>query len=91
MDQVLGYLIERMKQEEILDNINIIVLSDHGMAKMQDKSEIFVQNYVQDYQTLINLNKTVFGIVSNIYPINETMVNFNFVVSIFFCYHKRLL
>ena len=75
MDQVLGYLINRMKEEQIFDKINIIIVSDHGMAQMETKSIILVSQYVKNYTSVINSSKTIYGIVSNIYPVNETMVN----------------
>ncbi len=45
LDQnVLGYLIARLKEESLFDTMNIIVTSDHGMADI--KHQIYVNDYV---------------------------------------------
>jgi len=32
---LVGYLIEKLKENEIFDDVNIIITSDHGMASLQ--------------------------------------------------------
>ncbi|XP_023217195.1 ectonucleotide pyrophosphatase/phosphodiesterase family member 5-like [Centruroides sculpturatus] len=45
VDDTLGYLIDRLKEYDVLDNIDIIIVSDHGMT-----------NVTWDKEHLINLN-----------------------------------
>ncbi len=33
MDQTLGYLIQRLKETQLLNNMNIVIVSDHGKQK----------------------------------------------------------
>lgn len=60
---------------KLLEKLNIIIVSDHGMADMKNKT-ILVYNYVN--QSLIDTSKTIYGIASNIYPINEQAVSLLF-------------
>lgn len=69
VDNLVGYLINRLAEENVLDNLNILIVSDHGMAAMQ--RTIIVKNYVD--LNLVDSNKTLYGIVSNIYPRNESV------------------
>ena len=55
-----------MKQHGIYDKMNLIVLSDHGMAPMKDDRTIFIDQYID--VTLMEKFKTLYGIVSHIYP-----------------------
>ncbi len=78
MDKLIGYLIGKLDEENILKNLNIIIVSDHGMAQMKTNATQIVSKYVD--LNLIDSNKTIYGIVSNIYPKNESMVNiFDFI------------
>lgn len=71
VDWLIGYLVELLRQADIADKLNIIIVSDHGMADMKNET-IFVYDYVD--KKLIDSNKTLFGIVSNIYPIDDEAV-----------------
>lgn len=71
MDEVLGYLFKRLDEIGYLNKLNIIVTSDHGMATMN--AETIIVSQVID-EKLVNTTKTVYGIVSNVYPINEASV-----------------
>lgn len=75
MDKILGYLLKSLEEENLLDNLNIIIVSDHGMAEMippENDGTILIGNYLN--LTLIDSSKTIYGIVSNIYPKNEANV-----------------
>jgi predicted AlkP superfamily pyrophosphatase or phosphodiesterase len=61
---------EKLDQEGLLKNMNVIIVSDHGMAQMT--KTIIVKDVVDE--KLINSNKTIYNIVSNIYPKNESDV-----------------
>jgi ectonucleotide pyrophosphatase/phosphodiesterase family protein 5 len=71
VDKAMGYLFEKLEAAKLLTNLNIIVTSDHGMASMSET--LLVKNYVD--VRLIDYKKTVYGIVSNIWPANETVVS----------------
>ncbi|KAK3576513.1 hypothetical protein CHS0354_034187 [Potamilus streckersoni] len=45
---VLGYLLHRLEEAELLDKINLIITSDHGMANISDieKNKIDLDQYV---------------------------------------------
>jgi predicted AlkP superfamily pyrophosphatase or phosphodiesterase len=49
MDQLLGYLIEQIDEIGLSDQLNIILVSDHGMADLSDDKIIFLDE-------IINLN-----------------------------------
>lgn len=58
---------ELAETEGLLENLNIVIVSDHGMASMNNKT--YLVKDVVDIN-LINQTKSFFGIVSNIYPKN---------------------
>lgn len=65
MDDHIGYLLDSLDEVDKLNQMNIILLSDHGMSKSLTKS-IYVPNYVDS--SLIDYNRTVLAYASNIYP-----------------------
>ncbi len=67
LDLLIGLLISRLKEEGVYDNVNIVIVSDHGMTTFKDDNVILIKNYLDE--TLIDRNKTVFGIISNIYAV----------------------
>jgi hypothetical protein len=60
-------LIKKFKDLNIYEDLNIIVVSDHGMAQMKNKSTILVQDFVN--RTLINSTRTVYGVTTNLHPL----------------------
>jgi ectonucleotide pyrophosphatase/phosphodiesterase family member 5 len=68
VDDTIGYLIEKLEREGLLKNMNVIIVSDHGMAQMT--KTIVVKDVVDE--KLIDSTKTIYNIVSNIYPKNES-------------------
>ena len=74
MDSILGYLINNLDSNNLLHNLNIVIVSDHGMASLNKDYQIPLEKYIDINR--INLNKTVFATVSNIYPIFDSDVNF---------------
>lgn len=73
MDSKIEYLFNRLRSIGQLEKINIIVLSDHGMASALDKP-IVATDYIDNM--LVDLNRTIFGYVSNIYPNHPEQVAF---------------
>jgi predicted AlkP superfamily pyrophosphatase or phosphodiesterase len=57
---------DNLKQQELNDKINMIVLSDHGMAPMVVNGTYIMRDYVNT--AWINSTRTVYGVTANIYP-----------------------
>lgn len=49
VDEAVGYLIKKLKEEGIWPNINIMIVSDHGMAELSEDKVIILDD-------IINLN-----------------------------------
>lgn len=45
-DSLLGYLLDRMDSQGLTDKINLIVLSDHGMAELSSEKVIFLDELI---------------------------------------------
>jgi hypothetical protein len=70
---LFGSLVSKLKFERLFDLINIIVVSDHGMASFNGSTNILINNYVMN--GTIDMDKSViWGVVSNLYA-NEGYVN----------------
>jgi predicted AlkP superfamily pyrophosphatase or phosphodiesterase len=54
MDEILGYLLEGLKSLDIANEINLIVLSDHGMTEVSIDRTIIVDDYISmdDFHTV---------------------------------------
>ncbi|MFQ5648863.1 MAG: ectonucleotide pyrophosphatase/phosphodiesterase [bacterium] len=52
IDSVLGILLEGLAERKLLDKVNILVVSDHGMAATSSQRVIFLDDYIdlQDVQ-----------------------------------------
>lgn len=57
-------MIKRLNQADLLDKINVLLVSDHGMTQM--KSTVVLSDLIDI--TWINKTKSVLGIVSSIWP-----------------------
>ena len=44
-DYILGYLMNSLKQLEIYDNINIVIVSDHGMVDVSEEKVINIDDF----------------------------------------------
>ena len=69
---ILGSLISQLKQAGVYDYLNIVIVSDHGMMQFKPDNAIMVQNYLNI--SSIDLNRSIFGIVSNIYPVQGLVI-----------------
>jgi len=47
LDQILGYFLDKLEQLEIADEVNIIVVSDHGMQEISSTKTIKLSNYIK--------------------------------------------
>ena len=47
MDRTMGRLMDGLKSREIFQKVNIILVSDHGMATTSSDSMIFLDDYIQ--------------------------------------------
>ncbi|XP_045196837.2 bis(5'-adenosyl)-triphosphatase enpp4-like [Mercenaria mercenaria] len=66
MDAILGYLVRELDKTEMLDKINIIVTSDHGMAEIDyTNRRIDVSDYI-DMTAILHIPAA--GPVANILP-----------------------
>jgi predicted AlkP superfamily pyrophosphatase or phosphodiesterase len=46
VDRTIGKILSALEQRGIADKINIIVVSDHGMVKVDPANQIFVEDYI---------------------------------------------
>jgi predicted AlkP superfamily pyrophosphatase or phosphodiesterase len=72
MDDVLCHLFKRLEEINMLDKLNLIVVSDHGMTEAKSRP-MLVTNYVNT--DLIDFNKSTIDVVSNIYPKNNSKLS----------------
>ncbi|MBN2613539.1 MAG: alkaline phosphatase family protein, partial [Bacteroidales bacterium] len=47
MDSLMGYFFNQLKKTKLRNKVNIIVLSDHGMAKVDSSQNIVLNNYIK--------------------------------------------
>ena len=64
---------DSLENNGLLSNMNLIILSDHGMANVLSKKPFLIQNYVDE--DLIDFNRTILNYVSNIYPKDMSQLN----------------
>lgn len=75
MDSVFGYLLKRLHEIQLIQRLNIILVSDHGMSNLAPNPNVLITDYVN--KDLIDFEKSVFHIVSNIFPkSNEKVIKF---------------
>lgn len=46
LDKALGYLIEKLQAKHLIDRLNVIVTSDHGMEATSLEKSIFLDEFV---------------------------------------------
>lgn len=46
VDNTIGYLIRELRDRKLLDRVNLIVTSDHGMTTISSKRQIYLDRYV---------------------------------------------
>lgn len=72
MDDVIGYLLDSMAKNKLDGKVNLILVSDHGMA-LSDRAPTLISNY--DPNSLIDYTRSVVSWVSNIFPKNDSKLN----------------
>lgn len=50
LDSILGYYFKKLKEINLLDSTNIIVVSDHGMTNVSTKKVINIENMLDGYK-----------------------------------------
>ena len=67
MDRYFGLLIEKLNNANVYNDLNIIIVSDHGIAQTNIENNILLFDYVDEEK--IDMNKTVeYETLLNIYP-----------------------
>ena len=46
LNDVLGYLIKSLEENDLLDRLNVIVTSDHGMDTISANKTIFLDSFI---------------------------------------------
>lgn len=46
LNNVLGYMIEKLKTNNLFDRLNLIITSDHGMESISANKTIFLDSYI---------------------------------------------
>ena len=68
MDRYFGILIDKLRETNVYDDLNVIVVSDHGKAQTEIANNLLLFDYVDEDK--IDLNRTVeYETVLNIYAI----------------------
>jgi predicted AlkP superfamily pyrophosphatase or phosphodiesterase len=72
VDKSIGYLFTKLNESNLIEKLNVIITSDHGMASMN--GSMLVKDFID--LSLIDSKKSIFGIVSNIWPSSDALVIF---------------
>lgn len=65
LDSLMGYLFDRLEEINMRDSINIILLSDHGMAATDSSKLIDINSIIDDTLTKVNN----YGTMAMVYPV----------------------
>jgi len=63
-DQLIGYLKDRMQQQQLWQNTNVIVLSDHGMTELSGDKLIELNSII----SMDNVKRTIWGALTMLQP-----------------------
>lgn len=66
MDETIGYLINKFEESNIFNDVNIILMSDHGMAQMKESRVIVLKDYINTAN--YNSTRSINGVVAHIHP-----------------------
>jgi predicted AlkP superfamily pyrophosphatase or phosphodiesterase len=72
LDEQLGSLLYKLQETGLLDSINIVVVSDSGMARFKDT--VLFKDLLSE--SLINFSQTSYDVVSNVRPSTNVKVVF---------------
>ena len=73
MNSVVGYLIDSLQKAQIWSNLNLIIVSDHGMTNLNENECIIMKDHLN--LNLIDQEKTHCAEIGNIYPKSNEDVN----------------
>jgi predicted AlkP superfamily pyrophosphatase or phosphodiesterase len=59
-------MLNKLKKLNIYEHLNIIITSDHGMTSRKSNCEINASDFLN--MSLIDVQKSIFGQISHIYP-----------------------
>ncbi len=65
LDEVLGYLIQLLKENHLFDHLNIIITSDHGMAEVSPDKAIFLEDYIDSSSYIAGGSSLIWTIKPN--------------------------
>lgn len=54
MDDILGYILDGIKNLDIADEINLVLVSDHGMTTISQEQIIYLDDHVPDMDALLS-------------------------------------
>lgn len=74
MNLVVGYLIDALETAKIWQNLNLIIVSDHGMTNLKEDEFISLNDYLDI--DLIDQDKTFCAEIGNIHPNSNKNVYF---------------
>jgi predicted AlkP superfamily pyrophosphatase or phosphodiesterase len=59
-------MLNKLKKLNIIEHLNIIITSDHGMTSRKSNCKINASDFLN--MSLIDVQKSIFGQISHIYP-----------------------
>ncbi|EDO48960.1 predicted protein [Nematostella vectensis] len=67
VDTITGYLVKQLQKRHLLEKVNIIITSDHGMSSISSKKLVFLEDYIppQSYKWI---NVLQWGAFAQILP-----------------------
>lgn len=52
VDDAIGQLMSELNERSLVDQFNIVIVSDHGMASASEEKRIYLQDYIPDLADL---------------------------------------
>ena len=71
MDKSIGFLLTSLARVNLINKLNIIIVSDAGLTKW--KQTYLIKDYLSE--TLINFTPSVYGVVSSLYPKSDSVAS----------------
>ncbi|XP_046561055.1 glycerophosphocholine cholinephosphodiesterase ENPP6-like [Haliotis rubra] len=67
MDEILGYLVQKMKENDLENEVNVIVTSDHGMVEVDNINKVVD---ITDYVDMTKVDRVpIYGPMMHILPV----------------------
>ena len=74
MDNILGYILDEIKKLDIADEINLVLVSDHGMTTISQDKIIYLEDHVPEMNALLSYGGGPFMQV-HLKEKNDTLTN----------------